>query len=374
MAEMPKIAIQRLQSGLATDQHPDSDLINALVENSLSSHERDRLLRHLTVCADCREIAVLALPTVSLPKTDASMVLAPAKAGTGWLRWPALRWAAVAACAVIVGTAVTLRYEARTGRQTGEKSDAAASFSPDSNGPLKPSATSAETSVGRVTSAGKKEAPQRAENTQKRVIPQAPSASETSALAEAAPAPATDAMLERRAKSALTTSNEALHMAANEMQTVPGRAKDALQQPPATATVGGLGAGLAKQKVAMAPAISGGFPSIFVPRWTLSSDGTLQRSVDSGRTWQTVPTPGQGNFRALAASGPEIWVGGTKGSLYHSSDAGAHWIPVLPVAGTEALASDITGIEFTDSQHGSVNTVDGESWITADAGQTWDKK
>lgn len=375
MAEVPNIALQRLQVAKA-DAHPDPDVINAFIDMTLQPREREQLLAHLARCADCREIAALSLPEMEL-----SMAVAPLKAGSSWLRWPALRWAAVAACAVIVGTAVTLRYEMRLGRQLGEKSDAVVSFSADSNGLSKPAATPASTSqaegaasVGQTTSSEKKDAVRLAGNLQRRVMAQAPSARETGTMAAPVAVPAANAMLERRAKSALTASDEALQTASKEVQVVPGRAKDAFQQPPASAT-GSLVAGMmAKQKVAMAPAITGGFPSIFVPRWTLSSDGTLQRSIDSGRTWQTVPTPGQGNFRALAASGPEIWVGGANGALYHSSDAGVHWTQVQPLAGMQSLTADITGIEFTDSQHGSVNTADGETWLTADAGQTWDKK
>ena len=37
-------------------------------------------------------------------------------------------------------------------------------------------------------------------------------------------------------------------------------------------------------------------------------------------------------FRALAANDSDIWVGGAAGALYHSSDAGQHWIRVYPAA------------------------------------------
>ena len=109
------------------------------------------------------------------------------------------------------------------------------------------------------------------------------------------------------------------------------------------------------------------------PRWTLSSDGTLQRSRDSGRTWQTIPVSSNTIFRALAANGLNIWVGGAAGALFHSSDAGQHWTQVRPVVNGEALAGDIIGVEFTDTLHGKLTTSTEEIWITADAGQTWQK-
>ena len=111
-----------------------------------------------------------------------------------------------------------------------------------------------------------------------------------------------------------------------------------------------------------------------LPRWTLSADGALQRSLDSGRTWETIPFPNQANFRALAANGLEIWVGGTKGVLYHSEDAGQRWKLVQPAAGGQALTSDIIRVEFTDSLHGTLTTSDKQTWATEDGGQSWQKR
>jgi photosystem II stability/assembly factor-like uncharacterized protein len=76
-------------------------------------------------------------------------------------------------------------------------------------------------------------------------------------------------------------------------------------------------------------------------------------------------------FRALSANGPDIWVGGAQGLLYHSTDAGGHWIQVKPAAGDLPLSADIAAIEFTDPRHGKVTTAGGEVWLTADAGRTW---
>jgi hypothetical protein len=108
-----------------------------------------------------------------------------------------------------------------------------------------------------------------------------------------------------------------------------------------------------------------------VPRWTLSSDGTLQRSFDAGKTWATIPFAGNSVFRALAAVGANIWVGGSGGSLYRSTDAGEHWLRVKPATGGKMLTADIIGVEFTDANHGKLTTADEQIWITADAGQTW---
>jgi photosystem II stability/assembly factor-like uncharacterized protein len=111
-----------------------------------------------------------------------------------------------------------------------------------------------------------------------------------------------------------------------------------------------------------------------IPRWTLSSDGTLQRSLDSGMTWETIPVSSQTIFRALAANGLNIWVGGAAGALFHSSDAGEHWTQVRPMVNGETLVDDIIGVEFRDALHGKLTSSIEGIWITADAGQTWQKQ
>jgi len=150
------------------------------------------------------------------------------------------------------------------------------------------------------------------------------------------------------------------------------------------------------------------------PRWSISSAGALQRSFDRGKTWEDVsvsPTPtvkgwlaenvvtnndqedadkgrdkGKKNqkgevrtnpnpvFRAVAATGPEVWAGGSGAMLYHSLDAGARWTRVLPSTAGAALTGDIIAVEFSDLQHVTITTSAPEVWITADAGQTWQKQ
>lgn len=154
--------------------------------------------------------------------------------------------------------------------------------------------------------------------------------------------------------------------------------------------------------------------------WSLNPSGGLQRSFDQGKTWQAVDVNGTPalnganlavaaetvevttaqaktaqaptaqektkalaksrkgiaalTFRALAVAGSDVWVGGSGGALYRSSDAGNHWTRVVPVASGTALTDDVVSLEFSDSQHGKFSTSVGEVWTTADAGQTWQKK
>jgi hypothetical protein len=134
------------------------------------------------------------------------------------------------------------------------------------------------------------------------------------------------------------------------------------------------------------------------PRWSISSNGVLQRSFDAGKTWEgvnigermesAVELRDQGRekklqkkergpafvFLAVAALGTEVWAGGSRAMLYHSPDSGAHWTRVLPAEANNALTGDVIKLEFPDPQHGRVATSSGEVWLTSDDGQTWHKQ
>ena len=98
MTDVPNLVRARL-AGEAPMEHPDANVLAAFSEQSLPLSEREPVLAHLARCADCREVVALALPVV---ETQA----APARVfGTAW-RMPALRWAAVVTCFLVVGAAV----------------------------------------------------------------------------------------------------------------------------------------------------------------------------------------------------------------------------------------------------------------------------
>jgi len=142
------------------------------------------------------------------------------------------------------------------------------------------------------------------------------------------------------------------------------------------------------------------------PKWAINSAGGLQRSLDQGKTWEDVDVSSAAGaygavnlplamksssakaarkdkadvkakpivFRAVAANGPDIWAGGAEGNLYHSIDAGAHWVRIIPSWRGIELTGDILNLQFADTQHGRIITSGTEIWTTADGGQTWDKQ
>jgi len=138
---------------------------------------------------------------------------------------------------------------------------------------------------------------------------------------------------------------------------------------------GNMDLSLEKERAAkseVARAVGSAFPARnLTPRWTLSADGTLERSLDTGKTWKTIPVATDATLTAVAAMDSDIWVGGSRGALYHSTDAGDHWTQVIPNAGGQRLTANIIGIEFSDLLHGKITTANQETWTTTDAGQTW---
>lgn len=107
-------------------------------------------------------------------------------------------------------------------------------------------------------------------------------------------------------------------------------------------------------------------------RWTLTPEGGLQHSVDAGRTWQAAQVPGNAAaLHAVCTDGANLWVGGAGGVLYHSADAGSHWLRVTPTVAGKSLTADIVGIEFSTAQAGEISTSTHETWITSDGGATW---
>jgi|SRR5277367_510269 len=366
MAEIPKIVGQRLQAIAQVGEHPDSNLLGAFVERSLARSEQIRVLEHLSRCTNCREIVSLtaAQPWIA---GDAVVVVPERR---GWLSWPVLRWGAAVACVVVVGAVVTLRQQQGAGQIAATLAD---------HQPDRTAVPAEQTTIRETPGTAKVES----------------STAETSSPIEMADAKA----------------------GARLNQMVPGRAKTAESQDASARK----GTGAAENSFAPADGATAAIVPLvstnLAPRWTLTSDGTLERSRDAGRTWQTVDVPSKTTLRALAANGQDIWVGGASGALFHSSDAGRHWIQVQPVVNGEALSADIIGVEFVDGVHGKLTIADPgaqalnrswqpdqtlqqynflidssssgdvevqkspgpvlsgqQTWSTADAGQTWQKQ
>jgi hypothetical protein len=179
-----------------------------------------------------------------------------------------------------------------------------------------------------------------------------------------------------------------------ENRAVVGKAKAATT----AQTVAGL-AGSSSAMVQISPVAS-------APRWMITPAGGLQRSYDQGKTWQDIPIAAASQpaatalqaeaaassaqkmsrfkkqrdssasplFRAISASGTEIWAGAAGGILYHSVDSGDHWLSAIPSYNGILLTGDIISVQFADSLHGRLATSTSETWTTGDGGQHWSRQ
>jgi hypothetical protein len=111
-------------------------------------------------------------------------------------------------------------------------------------------------------------------------------------------------------------------------------------------------------------------------RWATSGAavaGTVEKSRDDGRTWQSVTVAQGVQLRAVFSLGHYVWAGGTSGALFHSSDDGQQWSAIQVSSTTGALWSDIVSIRFSDPAHGAVIALNGERWTTSDGGEHWQR-
>jgi len=418
MEQVPKIVPQRLQAMAGSESHPDSNLLAALAENSLTETERLQVLDHMARCAECRDIVAVALPESEMAMAAvAAASPMPAGARSGWLNWRVMRWGAAAACVIVVGAAVTLYRRASMAPESPRAYSTAelqaAASPPPAQAAQEPAGTGADRAVppeDRLRASDRLSA-RRDQDVASSVLSkslgrQAPTKTQSAlgvagslqeknvpvpaAPPEVAAAPPAAKSAELDEKASHDKKEEGFAYKATDQladkqtpslelaQTASGKAKDTEERAKlAAGTVGGVAVEnrkLSPSESSRNELVSSYTSNLVLPRWTLSADGTLQRSFDAGKTWQIIPVPGKATWRALAAVGAEIWIGGTGASLYHSSDAGEHWMQVKPVAGGKALNADIIGVEFTDARHGKLTTADGEIWTTADAGGNWERK
>ena len=463
MEHVPKIVLKRLQETSAPGPHPDADLLTAFAEQSLAESERARVMDHLARCGDCREVLSLALPAMELVAVAASSTPASTTpARSRWFTWPVLRWGVAAAGIIALASIGVVQYRQRQQNHTLVSSLASRNETTAAPQPPLPQPAPAYEVQESVRQAEKEKQAQiekqareqnwalsnRADNSAEnmlvrptnpaspearamRVAPSgtsaggrirsgsaggvapkvAPSApSNTFAIANASksatpqaaakPAARTTAAQSAEASSSSQTVEVQESQAAPLTPTAKAQASDQLDEKqkelPSQSDSSKSLSVLKGKNVAAAKSASG---TRRIPRWSISADGALQRSLDDGKTWldvnvnselpsgaskmavtaepenrkkkvQAQPSPSP-VFRAVSAQGAEVWAGGSAAMLYHSADYGAHWTRVLPFSSGAALTGDITSVEFSDPQHGRVLTSAGEVWITADDGQSW---
>jgi len=113
-------------------------------------------------------------------------------------------------------------------------------------------------------------------------------------------------------------------------------------------------------------------PAGLPAQWAIRGN-ELQRSLDAGVAWKTVLHSDR-PLLCYAASGNDIWAGGSGGNLFHSANGGITWSQVYPSAQQQTLSDDVTHIDIYSPSQLVLSTSNHQSWSTADGGKTWEKK
>jgi len=413
MTEVPKIVHQRLRTAgqAAEGAHPEADVLAAFAEQALSAAERDRVLEHLALCGDCREVVVLALPATELTpapveqEAEVQRAPAPVMPPGGWFAWANLRWAALAA-----GIAVAVLV-ARPGLERWAKPNAPVSMATSQAArPNGPAAPTAQLASGSAAEQSRMEAPKA--ETKQEFVPEkakpAPfaaaargsdsgtviadnlkkgaaadkleSAPPPAPLALAAPGKTTEAVEVSGATGVQTTvsSLDSALMARNEAPAI------AKAKPPLEEMVSEEKAGTGAQTqmkpqannamFATRAAAPLGLLSLKPNAMWMIKAGVLERSLDGGQSWQTA-VKADHPLSCYAKRGQEVWAGGQAGTLMQSTDEGATWSVVKVSFKGQPLSSDVTSIDLKqDTAEIVLATATNETWSSADGGKTWQKK
>ena len=101
-------------------------------------------------------------------------------------------------------------------------------------------------------------------------------------------------------------------------------------------------------------------------RWRLRGGGSVERSDDSGATWEVLSTGAAGELTAASAPSALVcWVVGRGGAVLLTSDASRWERKSFP----EPV--DLVAVQATDERNATVTTADGRVFRTSDGGATW---
>jgi len=421
MESVPKIVRQRLEVGIGHEEHPDANLLTAFTEKSLTQREQMQVLGHLAGCISCREIVSLALPEYGMQP----VATLPVRQRSSWFSGRMLQWGTLAACVAVAGTAVLLRHQHTQSSEMMTYNDVVRKPASDMDRQGVASDTTVQKSNDAQISRSQPAAsapkvfdhlePKRQEK-QRLTARELDSSrafalsantgsivAEKAVLAEkptAAPPPSPSLVFQKSSdqeefkKEAIgdkVQAQSATPSAVNENVVVAERVTnspagvEAQAQPTAQAqaefragAISTMGKLTAKNKDGsdsdnkndeLRSKIA--FPKA---RWQISADGKIMRSQDLGESWQPVQVADNVVFRALCVIEREVWVGGSQGNLFYSSDAGSHWEQIKPSADGQTLTSDVSQIQFYDSRHGTVTTTNHQTWVTSDGGHGWHKQ
>jgi hypothetical protein len=389
MTEIPKLVHGRLRAAVSSNgaegSHPDANVLNAFAEQALSLTERENVLAHLALCVTCRDVLLTALPEIVVPAPVVEVETQAIPTPTAKTRqrkaflWPSLRWVMLAAGVV---TAILLARPGFEHLRSSSRNRAASSVQQPAIAEL-----GAQAKVGQ-TGMPSSEAEPKSDSPPSNDVSRVPQRRE---LAIGASEPKPKSRAQESQKRATTASGK---LAINGQKTV-GEPTAVITENNASSNGNPFPTGSEPTPIVRAkPALEtqgqaqqilapdksqtqegGALASVVLaqsPQWVVEG-GVLRRSSDSGRSWQTVLQP-TNSLLCYASRGPEMWVGGRKGTLLRSTDGGASWSGITVSVGGKALSSDIKNISVQNPGMILLLTTEDEQLTSFDAGRTWEQK
>ncbi|HWF48005.1 MAG TPA: YCF48-related protein [Bryobacteraceae bacterium] len=345
-----------LRQGQSVD-HPDAETLAAFGEQQLNKHERGIVLAHLAQCPECRDVLTLS----SLRDEPVEF---PEPERIGRRRWRHLRWAVPLAVACLLISIVRIPSPVRKPP-------------PQLPAPAPHASSQQVAAVHNYPEATKAPVEIRAQRMRRkaREIHLPPRASESPAATVEQPAPEPPPNIiepAMEAKAAATSipieKRDAMAGAFLPQQNIQ---QDVAPSPvPRPITVQAMSRSFLTRSLIVQRAKSLWRLDV-APVDVADAKGTIQKSSDGGRTWQSIHVSDYARFYALSANGPNVWVGGTSSALFHSADDGLHWTPVIVGDGEVRLSGTITGIEDLGGNSIRLKVQSEVAWVTSDGGLHW---
>lgn len=416
---LSRLLADSLAAPAASDEVcPDAETIAAYADRGLPNYVVAKLDEHFASCARCQQILVaLALSSDELPaRVEALQPQAPpaplpfpvqqtAPPGFARANW---RWLAPAAA---VAAAVALWFALRPMSQTqtlSARNEAPAAQAPVTQVPVEepstnenkteaapadvPAAVAAVPATPPVIAGSAGAASQQSKELSADALKKAQASGEAANLDAAAPTPNPSAaktepqqalQAEKRAPGVVGGLGAGSSLGGSPPLpraaiAVPGAPPPTANAPAAEqAKTGGLGGAATLSAraapLAMAPAQTAIFSAPGgAALWRAGMRGSIERSLNQGRTWERQVSGVTSDLTAgVAVSPTSAWVVGRAGVILRTAD-GMSWQRVPFSAGpSNSPTPDFTGIDARDTLHATATTADGHHFNTQDGGQTW---
>jgi hypothetical protein len=318
----------------ATDACLDAETVAAWADGGLSTEELESAQLHVADCARCQAMVagvVRSAATAPLPEP------APRR----WIAWLVPLTAAAAALAIWVAVP---RAPGVAPQSEAENRNPAAQ---EKTEPAAPNPLSEPSAANRPQAAAKSD--------------QAPRDQlQASELRKDADRPEVDRL--KRESQAAGGSAALADNAAAAAATAPSAPAPAVAPPAREGFQSRSATSAASAKVAASEvAVSGDATT----RWRISATG-LERSTDSGVTWDSIATGVSSSLSAIAAPSTTVcWVVGRIGVVLRTTD-GRNFSRV-----TFPEITDLSSVQASDARSATVTTLDGRVFTTSDGGATW---